>query len=269
MTIGDKNFTEQFVLGDLYALALQAQGYTVNLNPNIGPTEVTLAALASGRLDMYPEYLSTWNRTVAGYTKSFRTLGDAYEAGETYALSHGLVLLNPTVFSDTDALIVNFNYGARHNLNALPDLRKIRPLTVGGPPEFQADPFGLPAVERAYRFAPAAFTPLGIGEQYQALDQGTVQAAYGTTTDGQLLTGNYTVLKDPKNVFGWGNVVPVVSAQALGTEGPAFSATINRVSALLDPLVIRQLNAAVDIDHEDPATVAKQFLTSRGLIPSS
>ena len=57
VTIGDKNFTEQFLLGELYAEALSAQGYTVQLNRNIGPTEVTLQALYSGRLDMYPEYL--------------------------------------------------------------------------------------------------------------------------------------------------------------------------------------------------------------------
>src|SRR5947209_15122604 len=65
VTIGDKNFTEQFVLGELYSQALQAQGFTVTLNRNIGPAEVTIPALESGRLGMYPEYLDVWNTAIA------------------------------------------------------------------------------------------------------------------------------------------------------------------------------------------------------------
>src|SRR5436305_8998192 len=61
VTIGDKNFTEQFVLGELYYQALKAQGFTVYLNRNIGPTEVRVQALESGRLALYPEYLDIWN----------------------------------------------------------------------------------------------------------------------------------------------------------------------------------------------------------------
>jgi osmoprotectant transport system substrate-binding protein len=270
VTIGDKNLPEQFVLGDLYQQALEAKGFTVNLNPNIGPTSVTLTALASGRLDMYPEYLNIWDRTIAGDPHHFRTLGDAYEAGETYALSNGLVLLNPTPFSDTDAIIVDFNYGAENNLNTLSDVRKVaNALTLGAPPQFQQDAYGLPAIEKAYNWSPSAVKPLVLGEQYQALDAGTVQAAYGTTTDGQLLSGNYTVLRDPKHVLGWGNVVPVVSAKALGAEGPAFSATVNKVNALLTTTVMRDLNAAVEVEGQEPAIVAKQFLLSHGLIPAS
>src|SRR5436309_15744584 len=74
VTIGDKNFTEQFILGELYAQALKARGYSVVLNRDIGPTEVTIQALYSGRLSMYPEYVGTWNSAVAGYRHGFRTL---------------------------------------------------------------------------------------------------------------------------------------------------------------------------------------------------
>jgi osmoprotectant transport system substrate-binding protein len=88
------------------------------------------------------------------------------------------------------------------------------------------------------------------------------------TTDGQLTTGNYVLLKDPLKVLGWGNVVPVVSAQVLQAEGPAFAATINRVSGLLTLQAIRQLNAAVDLSGEDPVAVARQFLAAHGLAPA-
>ncbi len=268
VTIGDKNFTEQFVLGELYSQALSAQGFKVMLSRNIGPTEVTIPALQSGRLAMYPEYLQTWNTTVARYRHGFPTAARAYQAGRRYALAHGLDLLDPTPFSDTDEIGVPFNYATEHRLKTLGDLRRVAAtLTVGAPPQFQQDPAGLPLIEQAYGFLPAAFKPLEVGGQYQALDQGTVQAADVNSTDAQLLTGDYLVLGDPRHVFGWGNVVPVASAKLLQIEGPAFAATIDKVSALLTLPVMRQLNAAVELSHQDPAAVAREFLIAHGLVP--
>jgi osmoprotectant transport system substrate-binding protein len=267
VTIGDKNFTEQFLLGDLYQQALIAKGFAVMLNPNIGPTEVTLQALQSGRLDMYPEYLGTWNSAVAGYARSFASAGSALRAARAYATAHGLALLHPTPFSDTDAIGVTRAYAVNNDLRTIGDLRRIAPaVTLGGPPQFQQSPGGLPAVEEAYGFVPAAFKALDVGAQYQALAQGSVQAADVNTTDGQLAGRGYRLLSDPEGVFGWGNVVPVVPAKVLAVEGPAFAETIDSVSALLTTRVMRGLNAAVDIYHEDPAAVARQFLESHGLV---
>jgi osmoprotectant transport system substrate-binding protein len=270
VTIGDKNYTEQFVLGELYRQALSAQGYNVVLNRNIGPTEVTIPALESGRLDMYPEYLGTWDTTVAGYKHQFRNAHSAYLAGQRFALAHGLQLLDPTPFSDTDAVGVARSYAVANDLSSLTDLGRVAPtLTFGAPPQFQQSPTGLPAIEQRYGFTPALFKPLEIGSQYQALDNNTVQAATVNTTDGQLAAGAYKLLRDPRHVFGWGNAVPVVSAKVLLAEGPAFEATIDRVSGLLTTDVMRRLNAAVDVSHEDPAAVAKQFLQSAGVIPAT
>jgi len=270
VTIGDKNFTEEFVLGQLYYQALRAQGFPVLINQNIGPTEVTMQALRSGQLGMYPEYLDTWNSAVAGYHRSFKRGRTAYLAAQRYALAQGFELLDPTPFSDTTAIGVTVSYAEQNRLRTIGDLRKVaQTLTLGAPPQFQQEAVGLPALEQAYAFTPAAFKALEIGAQYQALDQSTIQAADVNTTDGQLTTGNYTLLSDPKRVFGVGNVVPVVSAKVLDAEGPAFAATINRVSALLTLTTIRELNAAVDVAGEDPPTVAKRFLVDHGLIPAT
>jgi osmoprotectant transport system substrate-binding protein len=113
----------------------------------------------------------------------------------------------------------------------------------------------------------AGYKPLAVGDQYTALNDGSVQAAAVNTTDGQLASGNYGALRDPEHLFGWGNAVPVVSAQVLNAEGPAFANTIDRISALLTTPVMRQLNQAVDVAGQDPTTVAKQFLETHGLIP--
>ncbi|MFZ0043750.1 MAG: glycine betaine ABC transporter substrate-binding protein [Solirubrobacteraceae bacterium] len=267
VTIGDKNYTEQFVLGQLYLQALQAQGFTVNLNDNIGPTDVTLQALKTGTLAMYPEYLNIFNNSIAGYRHSFRTSLAAYTAAEHYALAHGLELLTPTPFSDTYAVAVTVAYAAANRLRTIGDLRRVQAsLTVGGPPQFQQDAPGLPQLKRAYGVAPAGFKSLAVGDQYAALNAGTVQAADANTTDGALASGDYMLLRDPRRVFGWGNVVPVISAKLLNTEGPAFAATIERVDATLTTSTMRELNQAVDIANQSPATVAKQFLQTHGLL---
>jgi osmoprotectant transport system substrate-binding protein len=268
VTIGDENTPEQFILGQLYYQALKAQGFAVSLNQSIGPTQVIMQALATGQLAMYPEYLDTWDSDVAAITHQFRTRTDAYLAGQQYADAHGLKLLNPTPFSDTEAIAVTFDYAVENDLQSIPDLAGVsNQLTLGGPPQFQQETDGLPEIENLYGVTPAAFKPLEIGAQYTALNAGAVQAAVVNTTDPQLLSGSYPLLSDPMNMFGWGNFVPVASTKALDAEGPVFEATIDRVSALLTLPVMRELNADVEIDNQDPAIVAQQFLQSVGLLP--
>jgi osmoprotectant transport system substrate-binding protein len=268
VTIGDENTPEQFVLGQLYYQALKAEGFPVSLNQSIGPTAVIQQALANGQLAMYPEYLNTWDTNVAGVQDASRSLREAYLSGQHYALKHGLELLNETPFSNTAAIAVTFDYGVENQVQSIPDLIKMSQLTLGGPPQFeQQSPSGLPAVESTYGVVPSTFTALELGSQYQALDQGSVQAAVVQTTDPQLLSGSYPLLHDPADIFGWGNIVPVASVRALDAEGPEFEATINRVSALLTLSTMRELNAQVQLEGQDPAAVAAQFLQQEGLLP--
>ena len=269
VTIGDENLPEQFLLGQLYYQALKAQGFQVSLNQNIGPPQVVMQALATGQLAMYPEYLDTWDQQVAGIQQQFTTRSSAYAAGQRYAVKQGLQLLDPTPFSDTNAIAVPFYYAVTNGVQSIPDLIKVSPqLTLGGPPQFQQSSTGLPWLESTYGVTPATFKPLEIGAQYQALDNGTVQAAVVNTTDPQLLSGSYPLLHDPQDMFGWGNVVPVATARALAAEGPVFEATINRVSALLTLDAMRELNAQVVLYNQDPATVAQQFLEAQGILPT-
>lgn len=267
ITVGDKNYAEQFVLGQLYAQALRAQGYSVNVNQNIGPTDVTVQALHNGSLSVYPEYLNTFNTAVAGYRHGFRTLLDAYDGAQHYALGHGMQVLAPTPFSDTSALAVTVAYAAANHVRGIGDLDHLTAaLTLGGPPQFQQGAPGLAALNDVYGFVPIGYRPMAVGDQYSALNNGAIQAAEVNSTDGQLATGDYVVMRDPRRVFGWGNVVPVVSAKAMAAEGPAFADTIQRVNDTLTTDTIRQLNYAVSIAGQDPASVARQFLQTHGLL---
>jgi osmoprotectant transport system substrate-binding protein len=268
VTIGDKNYTEEFLLGQMYYQALTAQGYRVTLDPNIGQTEVTFHALVNGRLAMYPESVNTWNSLIAQYHTSFPSAASADRAAAAWARSHGITLLRPTPFNDTNALAVTTAYARAHGLSTLGDLRKVAAqMTLGAPPQFQDSSTGLPAIEHAYGFTPRAVTGIDIGTQAQELSKNVVQSAWITTTDGALAGSGLTMLRDPLDTLGWGNVVPVVTDKVLAEEGPAFARTINRVTRLLSLRVIRRLNAEVDVGQQTPQAVARAFLLRHGLVP--
>ncbi len=266
VTIGDKNYTEQFILGELYYQALAAEGFNVQLTQNVGTPSVSMQALASHTLDMYPEYLNIFNTQIAGNERIFRHVKGAYRAASAWASAHGLTLLTPTPFSDTEGIGVTTAYALAHRLETIKDLRRVATsMTFGAPIPLQTGPGGLPALEQAYGFLPAKLQSVNIGEQYSALSTGDVQAAYVETTDGQLSNKGYTVLRDPKHILGIGNVVPVVSDGAINAEGPVFVSTIDDIDALLTTAEMRRLNAEVDLDLETPTTVARNFLQENGL----
>jgi osmoprotectant transport system substrate-binding protein len=266
VTLGTKNFTEQFVLGQLYKQALEAKGFKVSLKQNIGSTEIADKALRSGQIDMYPEYIGIFNTAVAGDAKAYPSVDAAFEAGKAYAERHGFTLLPLTPFTDVDALAVLPEYAERNDLRSVADLADVRGLKLGAPPEFRKRETGLVGLERVYDIRDVDFSPLTIGLQYQALDDGKIDVADVFTTDGQLQGGRYVVLEDPENVFGFQNVSPIVSTRVLEAEGPAFEDTLNAVSDSLTTEAMQQMNAAVAIDKKSPADVAEQFLQANDLV---
>ena len=267
MTIGDKNYAEQFVLGELYLIALQYQGFKVSIDQNIGPNSVVLGSLKNHTLAMYPEYLNVINQTFSRDHHHFPTLLDAYRHASRWAAHHGLRLLVPTPFSDTTGIAVTDIFASQHHLKSLGDLLDVaNTLVIGGAAQFRTDRSGLPALAAGYGVAPAKFEPLAVGDQYAALAADTIQAAFVSTTDGQLASGDYRLLQDPQNTFGYGNVVPVITKKAYADEGPAFAATIERVNRTLSLSTMRELNEAVGVAQLPPATVARQYLETHGLL---
>jgi osmoprotectant transport system substrate-binding protein len=267
ITMGDKNFTEQYILGELYAQALRAKGYTVNLKANIGSSEIVDKALTSGKLDMYPEYTGTILSELAHQTKRPSNADDAYDAAKKFEEGRGFTLLEKTPFFDSDALAVKPAYASKYGLKTVADLKKAAgKVRLGAPPEFRTRYAGLQGLEQAYGLSNITLKPLSIGLQYKALDSGKVDAADVFTTDGALQRGSYVVLKDPKFIFGFQNVAPVVSQKLIDAQGPEFADTLNAVSAKLTTEAIQRMNAAVDIDKQKPAAVAKAFLAANQLV---
>jgi osmoprotectant transport system substrate-binding protein len=265
VTIGDKSFAEENILGALYSQALAAKGYKVTLKDNLGSTEIAYKALTSGQVEMYPEYTGTLLSAVAEQTKNPASATAAYEEAKAFVEKDGLTLLNYTPFYDSDALATLPSYASKHNLSSIADLKPLgKAVKLGGAPEFATRFEGLLGLKQEYGVIPT-FKPIAIELSYKALESGQVDVQDVFTTDGQLLGGKFKLLADPKHVFGFQNVAPVVKKSVLAAEGPAFEQTLNKVSALLTIPAIQQMNAAVSIDKQSAASVAAKFLKDNGL----
>jgi osmoprotectant transport system substrate-binding protein len=266
ITMGDKNFAEEYLLGALYSQALQAKGFTVKLKGNIGTSATIDKALTSGQIDMYPEYTGVIYTELANLGDRPKSAESTLQGATTWENKRGFAVLNPTPFQDADGVAVKKSYATSHGLKTIDDLSKVGSFTYGGPPENGTRYQGVVGLKQAYGLSKIQFKPLPIGSQYQALDQNKVDSIAIFTTDGQLASGTYTVLPDTKGIFGYQQVVPVVSQKVLAAEGPAFEQTLNAVSKLLTTDAIIAMNKAVQVDQQDPGTVAKQFLQANHVI---
>jgi osmoprotectant transport system substrate-binding protein len=265
VVIGDKNFTEEYILGALYQQALAAKGFKVTLKGNIGSSEITWKALTSGQIQMYPEYTGTLLTAIAGVVKPPTSAVQTFNLAKAYVNKHGFTLLDQTPFYDSDALAATKAYATRNGVHTIADLKKLgKKVKLGGAPEFATRYAGLVGLKKVYGIDPT-FVPLAIGITYKAIDTGQVDVFDAFTTDAQLTSGKYVLLSDPKRVFGFQNVAPVVKKSVLQAEGPEFAATINKVSSLLTLPAIQKMNAAVSLDQQSPTAVAHAFLAANGL----
>jgi osmoprotectant transport system substrate-binding protein len=267
VTLGTKDFPEEFVLGELYKQALEAKGYTVNLKKNIGSTEIIDKALTSDEIDGYPEYLGVSLAVAARQDIIPKSAEQTYNLAKEFYEGRGQVISEQTPFFDVDAIATTKEFAEQNNLETVADLKQLDSFTVGARPEFRNRFQGLKGMRSEYGLTNAKFKQLALGIQYQALDSGDVDSANVFSTDAQLASGKYTVLEDPKGIFGYQHVAMVMNRdkyEALG--GPEFFKVIDDVSKLLTNDAMISMNKAVVLDKQDEAEVARSFLEANQLL---
>jgi glycine betaine/choline ABC-type transport system substrate-binding protein len=270
LTIGSKNFDEQFILGEIYAQALEAAGYTVETDLNLGSEQIALKALEQGEVDGYPEYTSTALTSFFGFAPE-DVPGDpqqAFEDSQDEFEKEGLVVYPPTPFSSANAVGTLTETGDDLGLESISDLEgQSEDLTLAGSPECRQRIDCLKGLEDLYGLEFGQFTPVDIELRYEVLDRGDADLSILFTTDGQLAESqDYTLLEDDQGVLPAGNVLFVASEQAADEAGPDFGETIAQVQESLTLEVMQELNARVSIDREEPADVAADYLRDAGYV---
>ncbi len=271
ITVGSKNFTEQFVLGEIYSQALEAAGFTVKKQLNLGSELIAYKALQAGKVDAYPEYTGTALTSFFGVKTADvpRDAQKAYEDAKAGFAKKQITALAPTPFENTYRLGMTKDGAAKvGNPTKISDLTdSAKDLSITGFPECKQRQDCLLGVEDTYGLK---FKKFVTSEQkYQVLDSGDADVAFIFTTDGDLASGKYVILDDDKKFFPPYNVTFNVRDEAMKTLGPDGQKVIEDVQKPLTEKVMQELNARVDIDKQKPEAVAKAYLQSAGFIPKS
>ena len=267
LTVGvSAAFAENQIVAEMYAQVLENAGYTVNRQMDIASREVSQPALESGKIDLKPEYLGT---LLLYYDSKAKVSGDpADEADQLMPLleQKGLTLLNFSPANDTNAFVVTEGTAAMYSLRKLSDLKaNAGDLTLAGPPECPKRPLCIPGLKRVYGVEFGKFEPTGVCDSAtaQALDAGRVDVAMLCSTQSIIVEKGWVVLEDDKDLQQADNIAPVIRTEVVNQE---ITNLLNAVSAKVNTQNIIQLNKRVEIDKEDPADVAREFLEQNGLL---
>lgn len=265
--VGSKNFTEQYVLAEIYAAALENAGIKVVRKINLGGTLIAHQALTTGEIDLYPEYTGT--ALISVVKGKVQSDPDAVykEVKDFYETNFKVTWLKPDAINNGYALLVRPETAAAHNLKTLSDLGKVAStLVLGAGPEFSERADGLPGLKATYGAVFKEFKQFAkLGLRYDALAAKQIEVANGFATDWQIADGKLVALDDDKNLFPPYYVAPVIRQDTLAAN-PKIAATLDALSPLLDNDTMRKLNARVEKDREEPKDVAKAFLKEKGII---
>jgi osmoprotectant transport system substrate-binding protein len=273
ITVGSKNFTEQYILGELYSQALEANGFNVEKKLDLGSEQIADKALQNGQIDMYPEYTGTALVATLDYEgdpASLKTPEATYQkAKELYSQREPAdTMLPPAPFNNSYGIFVRREVAEERNLQTLADLAEAsQDLTFVSYSEFQNRSDGYKNMQENY---PALdFGNIRIvnqlGLRYQGLQNGEGDVGVGFTTDGQLASDELVVMEDPKGIWPFYYPAPVVRSEVL-EQNPEMEEVLNSVSESLDVETMRQLNGQVDLEQEDPEDVAQEHLEENDLI---
>ncbi|MGO4942931.1 glycine betaine ABC transporter substrate-binding protein [Ruoffia tabacinasalis] len=261
--IGSKDFTESLIVSEIYALALEENGYSVERVPNIA-SSVIPQAIENAEIDLYPEYtgtalLSIFNLPMDTDPDSVaETIRNAYEEGGE------LTTLEYAPANDSQGIAITTAASEEYGIDTISDLQanaeNIRFASQG---EFEEREDGLEGLEEVYgEFDFESITVYDNSLKYQVLSSDEADATPAYTTEGQLSnTDLYKVLEDDQNFWPPYNLVPVVRQEVLDAN-PDIETIINDINATLDTQTVVDLNASVDIDGRDYMEVAEEYYNS-------
>ena len=264
--VGSKNFSEQVILGEIAAQALEAKGIPVERRLNLGGTFVCHKALAAGELDVYPEYTGTAFTAILKEKPVSDPAAVRRAVAEAYRKQWDLVWSPPLGFENDFALIVRAEDAQRWNLRKISDLvpheNEIRP---GFGYEFVERQDGLAGLSRAYGLTfEERPVEMDLGLLYEALQSRKVDLIAGNSTDGLIDAVGGVVLEDDRRYFPPYEAAFVVRGR-LWRERKGVRQALEALGSSLDAAAMRRMNAAVDRDKRRPEDVAREFLAKKGL----
>jgi osmoprotectant transport system substrate-binding protein len=268
LVIGSKNFTEQKILGEIYAQAFEAAGYGVSTQLNLGDEKTALKALEAGDISAYPEYTGTALLSFFGYAadKIPKNALLAYAKAKQGFAKKDLTALLPTPFTSSNEVAVTKETADKYGLKKISDLSKVASkLTLYGSPECRQRLDCLLGLEKVYGLKFKKFVPVDIALRHEVLSKGQADVSIVFTTDPQIKREGEVLLEDDKGMFPPYNSTLVIRNDVLQKAGPDLQKVVEQVNKGLTDEVMQELNARVDLDKKTPDVVAGEYLKESGL----
>ncbi|TNM69988.1 ABC transporter substrate-binding protein [Streptomyces sp. NP160] len=273
VVVGGPNFTEAAVMEAMYSLLLQDAGFTTEIKA-VDNREVYFGELASGSIDVVPEYAATLaeylNQQKNGAGAAPIATNDVtttVEAAKPLAEEQGVTLLDPAQAASQNAFAVTQEYATDNNLKTLSDLGALgQPVVLAATEECPQRPFCQPGLESTYGLQISSLLPLGYGSPAtkQAVQNGEAQLGLVGSTDGTLSQFGLVVLQDDKKLQLADNLVPAVNTAS--ASDPKIAEALNKLAPVLTTADLTALNGQVDGERLLPEDVAKAYLQDKGLI---
>jgi osmoprotectant transport system substrate-binding protein len=269
LKIGSKNFTEQKVLGEIYAQGLAAAGYKTSTDLNLGDQDTALAALKGGQIDAYPEYTGTaltafFKKDAADLPKDPQA---AYEETKGLFAADGITAFPPTPFTSSNEVAVTQETADKYSLKNISDLSKVADqLTLYGSPECRKRMDCLLGLQEIYGLKFKKFVPVDIAQRHEVLSSGRADVSIVFTTDPQITRNKEVLLEDDKGMFPPYNPTLLMKTETADKAGPDLAKTIDLLQKPLTDDAMQELDARVDLDKKEPADVAKEYLSETGLV---
>jgi osmoprotectant transport system substrate-binding protein len=269
LVIGSAPFSESVIVANMYAGALQAEGYQVTVRKGLGQREIYLPALQKGGadngIDLVPEYVGTLLEFVnknAGEASG--NLDESVTRLRARLDEIGLTALNPSPAADQNAFAVTRATADRLRLRRISDLAPhAANMTLGAGPECPTRPFCQPGLEKTYGLRFKTFRPLDSGgpRTMEALEKGDIDVGLVFSSDGAVAARNLVVLEDDKKLQTVDNLIPAIRKDILDDD---IRRVLNRVSAELTTEALIDLNKRADVDKADPQNLAREWLQQHG-----
>lgn len=275
LVLATKSFTEQHILSALTVLYLQKKGFEVEAQTNIA-TVISRNAMINKQIDMTWEYTGT-SLIIFNHIKERMTPQQSYDTVKRLDARLGLVWLKPADMNNTYAFAMQRKRADAENITTMSQMvAKIEHIRQTDPDnnwrlgldlEFAGRSDGMKPLQEAYNMPldRPQIRQMDPGLVYNAIRDGFVDAGLIYTTDGRVKGFDLKVLEDDKGFFPSYAVTPVVREDTLKAN-PGLEQALNTLSGLLNNEVITTLNARVDIEHETPQQVARDFLKQQGLL---
>jgi osmoprotectant transport system substrate-binding protein len=269
IVVGSKNFTEQKILGEIFAQGLAAAGYDISTELNLGDEKTALKAIKSGTIDAYPEYTGTALGSFFGVASEDIPTDPqaAFEEARKGFAKEGLTALPPTPFTSSNEVALTADKAEELGVEKISDLEgKSQDLTLYGSPECRQRQDCLLGLQQVYGLEFEKFTPVDIALRHEVLEKGQADLSIVFTTDPQNERNDLVLLEDDKGMFPPYNSTLVVRDQTVEAAGPDLETVAGQVEEGLTNEVMSELNARVDLDKKTPKQVATEYLQESGLI---